>query len=30
VGGGGVAVLFHGAGHYEALTRCDDDDAARR
>ena len=29
-GGGGVAVLFHGAGHYEALTRCDDDDAARR
>jgi hypothetical protein len=22
-GGGGVAVLFHGAGHYEALSKCE-------
>ena len=21
---GGISVLFHGAGHYEALTRCDE------
>ena len=24
-GEGRISVLFHGAGHYEALTRCDDE-----